>query len=43
MPDALAARLSTVDLFAGLPPRVISRIVESGHEAAYAPGTPVVV
>lgn len=43
MPDALAARLSTVDLFAGLSPRVISRIVESGHEATYAAGAPVVV
>jgi CRP-like cAMP-binding protein len=43
MTDALTDRLASVDLFAGLSPRVIAKIVESGHEASYAAGTPVVV
>ena len=43
MADELVARLSGVDLFAGLSPRVLARIADSGHEAAYEPGSPVVV
>ena len=35
--------LSGVDLFAGLPPKVIGQIAERGHEASYAVGVPVVV
>ena len=35
--------LSGVDLFAGLPPKVIGQIAERGHEATYAVGVPVVV
>ena len=43
MADDLTARLNGVDLFTGLSPRVLARIVESGHEATYAPGKAVVV
>lgn len=43
MADELVERLGGVDLFAGLSPRVLARIADSGHEAAYEPGSPVVV
>ena len=43
MADDLTTRLTGVDLFSGLSPRVIAKIVESGHEATYAPGAAVVV
>ena len=39
----IATVLSGVDLFAGLPPKVIGQIVERGHEATYDAGQPVVV
>ncbi len=39
----ITAVLSDVDLFAGLPPKVIGQIAERGHEATYAAGEPVVV
>jgi CRP-like cAMP-binding protein len=42
MADDLTARLAGVDLFAGLSPRVISKIAESGHETTFAPGAAVV-
>jgi CRP-like cAMP-binding protein len=39
----ISAVLSRVDLFAGLPAKVIGQIVERGHEATYDAGVPVVV
>jgi CRP/FNR family cyclic AMP-dependent transcriptional regulator len=39
----LAAVLADVDLFRGLSSRVISRIVEAGHEQTYPEGAQVVV
>jgi CRP/FNR family cyclic AMP-dependent transcriptional regulator len=38
----LVTTLSNVDLFHGLPSRVLDRIAESGHEATYAPGESVI-
>jgi CRP/FNR family cyclic AMP-dependent transcriptional regulator len=39
----ITAALSGVDLFAGLPPKVVAQIAERGHEAHYDAGVPVVV
>ena len=41
--DDLVPVLSGIDLFAGLSPRVLGRIVEGGHVADYAPGAVVIV
>jgi CRP-like cAMP-binding protein len=38
----LVAALSTIDLFAGVPPKVIRRIAESGERLAYAAGSTVI-
>ena len=43
MADDLTARLTGVDLFAGLSPRVLSKIASSGHETTFAPGAAIVV
>jgi CRP/FNR family transcriptional regulator, cyclic AMP receptor protein len=43
VPDAaLVSTLSSVDLFAGLPPKVITRIAESGQRETYAAGATVI-
>ncbi|MBI1377551.1 MAG: cyclic nucleotide-binding domain-containing protein [Frankiales bacterium] len=38
----LVAALSGIDLFAGVPPKVISRIAETGEREAYAAGSHVI-
>lgn len=40
--DRIVSTLRTLDLFAGLAPRVLSRIADSGHVADFAPGVDVV-
>ncbi len=39
----IVGTLAGIDLFAGLSPKVLGRIADSGHEAEYAPGASVVV
>ncbi len=40
--DDLTSLLASVDLFAGLTPRALARIVESSHVARFEPGTEIV-
>jgi CRP-like cAMP-binding protein len=40
--DRIVSTLSTLDLFAGVPPRVLARIADAGHVADFAAGDDVV-
>ena len=44
MPESdLVTTLSGVDVFQGLSSKVLSRVIESGHQATYEPGASVIV
>ena len=43
LPDDLAATLATVDLFAGLPTKVLGQLATYGRPQSFAAGEPVIV